>query len=188
MDLNGYILIPTNTVCNSYLTDNVILVCNNNKQSTVGIIINKSIDDISFSTLSKQLGFDNSQYDKQNQEIPLYFGGPEEISRGFVLHTNDVKNYYNTISINNEINLTSSVDILRDISNGRCPRNYLIAIGIVMWQNAEIEKEIRSNVWLTIKGTEENVFSCAQNFNREKLLKKIGVRDISSLSCYVGRS
>lgn len=187
IDLTGYMLIPGNNQTNSMYSENIILICTKNSKSTIGIILNKVIDDITLPTLIEQLSIKNvSEYYKDIKNIPIHFGGPEEISRGFVIHTN-TKLYSNTINITNSISLTSSIDILRDMTNGIIPHKLLIAIGMTVFKTHELEAEIANNTWLITKATEDLVFVKNPKKQREIIFNSIGFSS-SRLSCFCGNS
>lgn len=187
LDLTGYLLIPGNIPTNSLYSENVILICTQNSKSTIGIILNKVIDDITLPTLIEQLCIENpNTYYKDIKNIPIHFGGPEEISRGFVIHTN-TKQYSNTINITESISLTSSLDILRDMTNGIIPNKLLIAIGMIVFKTSALEAEIANNTWLITKATEDLVFVKNPKRQRETIFNSIGFSS-SRLSCFCGNS
>lgn len=187
LDLTGYMLIPGNDQTNSMYSENIILICTQNSKSTIGIILNKVINDITLPTLIDQLSIQSieSHY-KEIKNIPIHFGGPEEISRGFVIHTN-IKQYSNTIKITDSINLTSSIDILRDMTNGIIPEKLLIAIGMIVFPTKKLEAEIANNTWLITKANEDLVFVKNPNKQRETIFNAIGF-SASRLSCFCGNS
>lgn len=186
LDLTGYMLIPGNSQSNSMYGENIILICTKNSKSTVGIILNKVIDDITLPTLIEQLSIKNLSYYNDIKNIPIHFGGPEEISRGFVIHTN-TKQYSNTINVTDSISLTSSIDILRDMTNGIIPQKLLIAIGITVFKTQDLEAGIANNTWLITKATEDLVFVKNPKKQRETIFNSIGFSS-SRLSCFCGNS
>ena len=52
-------------------------------------------------------------------ELPVHFGGPVEMGRGFVLHTADYFASDSTLPIDETIGLTATLDVLR--TNTRPP-------------------------------------------------------------------
>ena len=118
--------------------------------------------------------------------VKLYFGGPEDISKGFVVHTCD-KKYASTISIGNDLAVTYSLDILRDICNNIFPKEYFVAIGLVVWKEKELEGEIQNNTWITTQASKDLVFFDNPNMHKEYILNKIGINP-SNLSCFYGNA
>lgn len=185
-NLSGHILISSNTVNDLCTTDNIILVFNSNSKMTTGLILNKPIQDIYLDTLLNQLNMGTKSDFKNVSHVKLYFGGPEDISKGFVIHTCD-KKYSSTILIGNDLAVTYSLDILRDIANGIMPKQYFVAIGLVVWKGRELEGEIQNNTWITAKASHKLVFFDNAKAHKRYILNQIGVKQ-SNLSCFYGNA
>lgn len=109
-----------------------------------------------------------AQYDgnsKKNSEVPhailekpLYFGGPVEPSRGFILHSNDYTEN-ETLKITQTISLTISHTIIKDIVAQRGPMHYLIALGYAGWSFDQLEHEIYHNIWHILPADDDILFS-----------------------------
>lgn len=80
-------------------------------------------------------------------EKPVMYGGPVQRERGFVLHSPH-GDYNSTIEINTGISLTTSKDILEEISKQNVPEKLLVALGYAGWSSGQIEDEISHNAWL----------------------------------------
>ena len=61
--------------------------------------------------------------------MPVYFGGPVQVDRGFVLHR-PAGEWQSTFRINGQIGLTTSRDILQAVGEGRGPRQLLVSLGL----------------------------------------------------------
>ena len=82
MDLTGQILISMPNMLDERFYKTVIYICAHSKEGSMGIIINKKIDDDNYPSLLEQLGIDKSLNDKK---IFIRYGGPVETGRGLVL-------------------------------------------------------------------------------------------------------
>lgn len=184
LNLSGHILVSSNTVNDFCNNDNIIFVFNSNERLTTGLILNKPIKDIYLDTLLNQLSMGPKTAFRDVKNVKLYFGGPEDISKGFVLHTSD-KKYTSTIRVTDDLSVTYSLDILRDIANGITPKQYFVAIGVVEWKEMELQGEIQNNTWISIKASKELIFFENYKTHKEYILSKIGIRQ-SNLSCFYG--
>ncbi len=149
----------------------------------MGIVINQIINNVSVKDVLKQLGI---KLGVLKGDIPVHFGGPLEPARGFVLHTDDYKKQ-ETLLIRNGMALTSSIDILKDISDGSGPSRSILALGYSGWSAGQLEAEIEQNSWITAPSTDELIF---EKGVREKWLiaaESIGV-DLLKLSPSAGHA
>ncbi|MEM6308363.1 MAG: YqgE/AlgH family protein, partial [Pseudomonadota bacterium] len=62
----------------------VIMICDHSEDGAMGLIINKPADGVHFEDLLQQLNIAARYTDRP---VPIYFGGPVEPGRGFVLHS-----------------------------------------------------------------------------------------------------
>ena len=83
-----------------------------NEEGSMGIIINKPALKINISGL---LGENIKEIIKQPQ---VYYGGPVELDKGFILHTNDYKKDKNQIILNKGLVLSSDFSTIKEIVNG----------------------------------------------------------------------
>ncbi|MEM1378542.1 MAG: YqgE/AlgH family protein, partial [Pseudomonadota bacterium] len=116
----------------SVFTDAIVFICAHNEDGCMGFIINKP-HEISLSGLLRRVdGMERQPSDvideliSEHQTVRL--GGPIDENRGFILHSTDYE-VEATIPVTPEIALTSTLSILRDISNGIGPRQAMISLG-----------------------------------------------------------
>ncbi len=81
-------------------------------------------------------------------ERPIFNGSPVRDDRGFVLHhPQPGQEWLSTHAINDELNLTTSIDILEAIARGEGPDTFLVALGYAGWGPEQLEQELRDNLW-----------------------------------------
>ena len=146
MDLTGQILISMPNMLDERFYKTVIYICAHSKEGSMGIIINKKIDNDNYPSLLEQLGIDKSLNDKK---IFIRYGGPVETGRGLVLHTDDVIQK-GSLPIDKGIVLTSTAEIFDDIAKGKGPKTSILAIGYAGWEAGQLEFEIKQNSWMTL--------------------------------------
>ncbi len=127
----------------------VSYICAHNSDGAMGIVLNRPID-MDLGKLFGEIALEI--HIPQLAEKPVMSGGPVQPERGFVLHSPH-GDYNSTIEINaGEINagisLTTSKDILEEISKQNVPEKLLVALGYAGWSAGQIEDEISRNAWL----------------------------------------
>ena len=106
--------------------------------------------------------------------------------RGFVIHSTDyIKK--DTVVIDKEIAISSSLDILNDIALGSGPRDNIITLGYSSWGPQQLEREIMSNDWIITPTQAELVFRTKDEQKWEAALHQAGI-NIEQLSLYSGRA
>lgn len=180
--LNGKILIGIPKDDKWYDRVPIILISGQDKNGTVGFVVNQPM-----------LGLDSNKFLKEfkippsNNHIQLHYGGPTETSRGFVLHTIDYSSSA-TIFLGSDIGLTTTVDVLKKISNSKGPSKYIILMGYVIWDIGELDQEIQDNLWIVSDMNMNILFDTPLNDKWKKFLLKIGVSNPFFLSSYGGRA
>lgn len=111
----------------------------------MGIVLNRTID-MDLGKLFDEIALE--MHLRHLAEKPVMFGGPVQRERGFVLHSPH-GDYNSTIEINAGISLTTSKDILEEISRQNVPEKLLVALGYAGWSAGQIEAEISCNAWLS---------------------------------------
>ncbi len=144
----------------------------------MGLILNQRIPHISFPDLLQKLGIAVPAKDGIAREIlvrPVHIGGPVETGRGFVLHTSDYFAKDSTLSIDGDVCLTATVDILKAIAAGEGPHRSMLALGYAGWAAGQLESEIHANGWLNCPADIELVFDAKVEAKYARALGKIGV-------------
>ena len=183
MDLTGQILISMPNMLDERFYKTVIYICTHSKEGSMGIIINKKIDNDNYPSLLEQLGIDKSLNDKK---IFIRYGGPVETGRGLVLHTDDVIQK-GSLPIDKGIVLTSTAEIFDDIAKGKGPKTSILAIGYVGWGAGQLEYEIKQNSWVTLPVDSNFVFDDQVSNKWNEAYEMIGF-DPASLSHFSGNA
>jgi len=68
---------------------------------------------------------------------PVYFGGPVQTDRGFVLHQPPGK-WQATLSVDDKMALTTSKDILEAVGQGGGPNKMLVTLGYSGWAAGQL--------------------------------------------------
>lgn len=183
-DFCGKLLIAMPGMGDSRFEHSVIYVCAHSGEGAMGLVINKPAHDLKFEDLLRQLKIKAGDEAREKQ---IYFGGPVEHARGFVLHSLDYAASSSTLKVDAQFGMTATLDILQDISRGIGPVSSLMALGYSGWGPGQLEGEIKRNGWLTCDATPEIVFSPDDGSKWSAALKSLGVDSIM-LSATAGRA
>jgi len=153
--LDGKLLIAMPSMGDPRFEKSVIYICAHSGDGAMGLIINKPAKDLKFDDLLEQL---NIKPERPIKGIDVFYGGPVEYGRGFVLHTHDYTTDDSTLTVNKDFGMTATLDILEAISNGEGPDACLLALGYAGWGPGQLEDEIRANGWLTCDADPSLVF------------------------------
>ncbi len=131
----------------------VIAMCSHDEEGALGIGIGAHVPGIGLHALMRQLGLDPGAA----PDAPLHVGGPVEPNRGFVIHTDDWAGE-GSIDVAGRWRLTSTLDVLRAIAEGRGPQKWLAALGYAGWSAGQLDDEMTANGWFGVEGNDELVF------------------------------
>jgi putative transcriptional regulator len=156
-DLTGHFLIAMPQLQDPNFAHALTFICEHNASGALGIMVNKPLN----ITLHDVFGHLNLEA-SSNEDHSLFHdwvfsGGPVQTDRGFVLHTPQ-SHWESTISIGDHISLSTSMDILKAIGQGKGPRDFLVALGYAGWGAGQLEKEVCQNAWLTVPAEAEIIF------------------------------
>lgn len=182
-DLTGKVLVAMPFLSDPRFTHAVIYVCGHDAQGAMGLIVNKGLPTVSFEELLAQMNVDVSHIAAQ---VPVHYGGPVEVGRGFVLHSSDYTSE-STVLIENGFAMTATLDILRAIAHNEGPRDILLALGYVGWGSGQLEHEIQENGWLTIEANSDLIFGRDLEGKWRQALATLGI-DPAVLSLEIGHA
>lgn len=184
MDLVGKLLVAMPAMADPRFQHAVILLCAQSDEGAMGLIINKPVQDLSFSGLLDHLNIPKSP---QSRQIVVHFGGPVERGRGFVLHSPDYKSSGTTLQIEGGFGMTATLDVLEALARGAGPDLALLALGYSGWGPGQLEAEIARNDWLTVEPDAALIFSASDADKWTGALRGMGI-DPLTLSSTAGRA
>jgi putative transcriptional regulator len=181
--LAGQLLVAMPQMLDPRFQRTVIYMCAHSAEGAMGLVVNKPMESLSFPDLLQQLEIEPQG---ASGSMPIYFGGPVETGRGFVLHSADYVEDA-TLVIGDNVALTANIDIVRAIASGRGPSRKLLALGYAGWGPGQLDQEIQANGWLSVPSDDGIVFGADNPAKWSAALGKLGV-DIEKLSGFAGRA
>jgi len=181
--LTGNLLVAMPQMGDERFARTVVYMCAHTEDGAMGLVVNKILEDIDFPDLLDQLDLNPAA---GGTDIRVHFGGPVESGRGFVLHSSDYQQDA-TMVIDEQIALTATTDILRDIAEGDGPQSSLLALGYAGWGPGQLDSEIQANGWLSVDADPGLIFGNEPDKIWQGALAKIGI-DGSMLSGDAGHA
>src|SRR5687767_8499703 len=176
IDLTNQFLIAMPGMADDTFAGTVVYLCEHTEKGALGLVINKPID-IKLRNLFEKVELSLDRKDLAEQ--PVYFGGPVQTERGFVLHERlhdeATSPYTSTLAIPGGLEMTTSKDVLEAMSNGAGPRRVLVTLGYSGWGAGQLEEEIGRNGWLTVNATPEVIFETPIEQRYDKALSLLGI-------------
>jgi putative transcriptional regulator len=123
----------------------VVLVCDHNSSSALGLILNKPLP-MRMGEIFEQLEIELGKGPLSERQVLR--GGPMQTDRGFVVHR-AFGEWDSTLKVSDALHVTTSRDILAAMARGQGPEEAIVALGYAGWDGGQLEQEIRANAWLS---------------------------------------
>ena len=164
----------------------VVYLCEHTADGALGLMINKPID-ITLKNLFDKV--DLPLAPGALGEQPVYFGGPVQTERGFVLHEAmpDADRpgegphpgphpgpYNSTLKIPGGLQMTTSKDVLEALAQGGGPKRLLVTLGYSGWGAGQLEDELGRNGWLTVDAVPEIIFDTPVELRYQRAIALLG--------------
>lgn len=152
--LANNLLVAMPSLADGHFAQSVTLVCEHSDKGALGIVLNKPLE-MKLGDVLAQMKLDPS--DRKTTELPVLRGGPVHTDRGFVLHRPG-GSWDSTHKISEQVQVTTSRDVLAAIARGEGPRDAFIALGYAGWEPGQLEQEILDNAWLSLPINEQLIY------------------------------
>jgi putative transcriptional regulator len=178
IDLTNQFLIAMPGMADETFAGSVVYLCEHTEKGALGLVINKPID-IKLKNLFEKVELSLDREDLADE--PVYFGGPVQTERGFVLHeklgaAGEDSPYNSTLAIpGGQLEMTTSKDVLEALSHGAGPKKILVTLGYSGWTAGQLEDEIGRNGWLTVDAQPEVIFDTPVEQRYDRALQLLGI-------------
>ena len=178
--LKNHFLVSMPSINDPIFKRSIILICRDTKEGSMGLIINKPIDNI----LKTNPMLETNLEDTYPKGSKIYFGGPVGLNIGCVLHESTYQTD-KTLNISKELSLTSDKKIIKDIRKNNGPDNFMFALGYAGWDRGQLISEIENGDWLLMPADIDFIFSVPDKDKWKSAATQFGV-DISALGGSAG--
>lgn len=175
INLTNQFLIAMPSMADGNFAGAVVYMCEHTENGALGLVINRPID-IKLKNLFDKVDLHLDRADLSDQ--PVYFGGPVQTERGFVLHESlgeEGGHYSSTLKIPGGLEMTTSRDVLEALSHGAGPKKVFVTLGYAGWSAGQLEEEISRNGWLTVDAQSDIIFDTPVEQRYDKALSLLGV-------------
>ena len=183
VNLTHHFLIAMPAMVDPHFAHTLTFVCEHGPNGALGIVVNRPTD-MTLSALFEQIEVELA--DAQLGRSPVFYGGPVQMDRGFVLHR-PLGNWESTLAVSDDVGLTTSKDVLQALARGEGPRDVLVSLGYAGWSAGQLEQELAQNAWLTVDADAGVLFDVPPEERLPAAMSKLGI-DFSRLSEDVGHA
>jgi putative transcriptional regulator len=183
MNLTNHFLIAMPAMDDPYFSRTLIYIAEHNDQGALGLIVNRPID-MDLATLFEKIDVPLESPDVGR--LPVYFGGPVQTDRGFVLHR-PIGNWQSTLAVTPEVGLTSSRDVLQAVGKEGQPGEVMVTLGYSGWGAGQLESELAQNAWLTVPANSHILFELPSEERLPSAMEILGI-DFANLSEKAGHA
>ncbi len=171
INLTHHFLIAMPSMADPYFARSLTYVCEHNERGALGVLVNRPID-MTLQALFERLSL--TLEDRELSDAPIYFGGPVQTDRGFVLHE-PAGNWQSTLKVGDAVGLTTSKDILEAVGRGEGPQKILVTLGYAGWSAGQLEHELGQNAWLTVAAKDAIIFDLPSEERLPAAMELLGV-------------
>lgn len=181
-NLVNHFLISMPGLADPNFTHSITYICEHSSEGAMGLVVNHALD-IQFDEVLDQMDIDDLASVGHKEVLA---GGPVQVGRGFVLHSND-REWSSTLKITDDVYLTASKDILEAIASDQGPDSSLVILGYAGWEPGQLESEIADNAWLTIPADSRVLFAKETDQRWQAAADSMGV-DLNLISSCAGHA
>lgn len=181
--LANHFLIAMPALADSNFARTVTFICDHSSEGTMGLVVNRPTD-LKLRDILDQLGIGAGEV--RAGELPVYYGGPVQNNRGFVLHE-PIGQWQATLAVTDTLGVSSSRDILEAIAHNQGPARYLITLGYAGWSPGQLERELSENAWLNGPADQAILFDLPPEHRWKAAAQRVGV-DLSTFTGDAGHA
>jgi putative transcriptional regulator len=183
VNLTHHFLIAMPAMADPHFSRTLTYICEHNDQGALGIVVNRPLE-MTLQALLEQVSIPPAG--GKFKSVPIHFGGPVQVDRGFVLHS-PLGQWQSTLAVSTEIGLTTSKDILQAVARGEGPGKLFVTLGYAGWAPGQLEHELALNAWLTVQANPDVIFDLPVEKRLSAAMSLLGI-DFASLSEQAGHA
>ncbi|AKQ57410.1 YqgE/AlgH family protein [Bordetella hinzii] len=169
-DFSNQFLMAMPGMVDENLAGTVIYICEHTARGALGLVINRPTD-LTLASLFERI--DLKLEIGPVGDAKVFFGGPVQTDRGFVLHA-PAGDYSSSIKLG-ELALTTSRDVLQAVADGNGPARMLVTLGYAGWGAGQLESEMSQNAWLNVAADPAVIFDVPAEDRYPAAMKLLGI-------------
>lgn len=187
VSLANHFLIAMPAMVDPNFSRTLTYICEHNEDGAIGIIVNRPME-LRLAGLFERVSIplEDEQVEALFAALPVYFGGPVQTDRGFVLHR-PAGQWQSSLNVSDSLALTSSRDILQSMGSTGAPAEVLVSLGYAGWTAGQLEWELSQNAWLTVEADAAIIFDIPPEARLPAAMQLLGV-DFANLSEVAGHA
>ena len=154
-----------------HFAQTIVYVVAHDVEGAFGLVVNRRFAHGSLATL---LGAIDISPPPAAASVRLYYGGPVQPQRGFVLHSSDYSGD-STIELGDGLAFSTGRDVFEAIGAGRGPKDALLILGYSGWGPGQLDGEIARGDWLLAPAKASLIFDDDPDSAWERALKLAGI-------------
>ncbi len=153
----------------------VVMLCAHSEEGAFGVVTNRPL------TISVKAVCEEANIPWIGDDVtPIYFGGPVEPQRGWVIHDSDHL-YEGSQDIGEGLAITASHDGL--VAYGEHPADdYRLVLGYAGWGPGQLDLELQEGSWLQAPLTRNIIFGVEPKVAWQAALRSVGVDPVHLVS------
>jgi len=167
--LKDHFLIAMPTLKDSSFEHSITYICNHDDNGAMGLVLNQSTN-LNLHEVLEQLEIEGIH----GHDHSVLLGGPVHQDHGFILHS-EKGDWRSTLSVTDDIHVSTSKDILTSLAQGNGPKQYKVALGYAGWEAGQLEQELLDNSWITVEATADIIFNTPEAEMYQAALKLLGI-------------
>ena len=179
----NHLLIAMPALADGNFAQAVTLICEHSEKGALGIVLNKPLG-MKLGDVFAQMHLETAR-DTIGDALVLR-GGPVHPDRGFGLHRPG-GHWDSTHVVSEQIQVTTSRDILGAIARGEGPSDAFMALGYAGWDAGQLDREMLDNAWLSLPMNERIAFELPYEERWQAAWHMLGV-DSSRVSLVAGHA
>ena len=145
--VKNHFLISTEKMPDDRFSKTVIVMLESDENGAWGLAINKYLGKMPVALLIDPfLNTPDEREELFGVDIPIFWGGPVDTKKIFILHSNEYKS--ESTEVYGNISISQDYQILFDIAKNNGPKKSLIILGYSGWDKGQLEGEMEKDHWI----------------------------------------
>ncbi len=169
--LTPTMLIAAPALEDGFFAHSVILLMDRGEHGAGGMVLNR-VAPVDLDVLLTAGGLEH----QPGAARPVWLGGPVAPQSGLVLYLDEGgKRYEHDVEVMPGLRLSASMEVLRDVAQGKGPRVFGLFLGRAGWGPGQLEKEIAQGSWLTCEPKLDLLFGTETDDVWRQALRSLGL-------------